>query len=175
MAIILSGSDNHVHVLHEDSITHIAFERSPVEAGFPEFEQELPSVALWVEFYQASANLRLSAVGCECGTLFLSKIRLHTDDSHSPPELVKNWTINLGTSITCCRFFSTGSKHGKDEPVIHLLVTSALLPASVYKNVAEKGFEESFTLSGSEKYDVVTCGLVCDIHLDQKPSILLGT
>lgn len=28
---------------------------------------------------------------------------------------------------------------------------------------------------GSEKHDVITCSLVCDIHMDQKPVILLGT
>ena len=35
--------------------------------------------------------------------------------------------------------------------------------------------KESCTLIGSEKHDVVTCSLVCDIHMDGKPTLLLGT
>ena len=170
---MLSGSDNHVHVFHEDSITHIAYEQTPIEAGFPEFDDDLPSVALWIEFYQ-STNFRLTAIGCECGTLFLRKINQHSENP-SFSEVGKSWSINLGTSITCCRFFPSVNQNETDQAQIHLLVTSALLPASVYTNVCDKGFEQSVVLGGSEKHDVITCGLVCDLHMDQKPSILVGT
>lgn len=34
---------------------------------------------------------------------------------------------------------------------------------------------DPFVLAGSEKHDVITCSIVCDVQMDQQPTILLGT
>ena len=44
-----------------------------------------------------------------------------------------------------------------------------------YRNVLENQLNDAVILVGSDKHDVLTCSIVCDIHMDQKPTILLGT
>ena len=118
--LVLSGSDYRVHLYCEDSVTHMAQEKSAMEY-FPEFADEFPSVALWIEFHLIpDKSRRLTAVGCECGTLFLFIVDLKTN------WVVNNERKNLGSSITSAKFF-------KMDKSVHLLVTNALLPASVYQ------------------------------------------
>ena len=162
--IVLSGSDNRVHLFGEDSITHVAYEK-PAGQDMPEFRIDFPSVVLWIEFHTAGDKFRLTCVGCECGFVALSRVCLKTGN------VLDVSTANHGTSITSSRFFSFGTG-------IQLLVTSALLPATIYRNVETDGLKASGvsqTLQGSERHDVVTCSLICDIHMDGQPTILLGT
>ena len=44
-----------------------------------------------------------------------------------------------------------------------------------YRNILDNKLEDAVLLPGSDKHDVVTCSIVCDVHMDQKPTILLGT
>ena len=118
--MVLSGSDNRVHLFTEDSITHIAQEKVASEE-YPEFRNEFPSVVLWIEFHVlADKSLRLTAVGCECGAFFLYIIDIKSI------TIKHTATVNHGTSITSAKFFTSSNS-------IHLLVTSALLPATVYR------------------------------------------
>jgi len=161
MFLILSGSDNRVHTYCEDLVTHLASEKEAAEF-FPEFTDKFPSVVLWIDFYIVPEKFRFTSVGCECGALFLFIFNLKSNNT------ISKCTINLGTSITSSRFFVTGD-------YINLLVTSALLPATIYTNVLSNELKESFTLAGSEKHDVITCSLVTDLQMDHQPTILLGT
>lgn len=95
----------------------------------PEFQSDFPSVVLWIEFHQlAQSSLRLTAVGCECGAFFLYKVDTRTN------KILDTFSANHGTSITSCRFFTShlGDNSFEGEAV-HLLVTSALMPAVVYR------------------------------------------
>jgi len=118
MFLILSGSDNRVHTYCEDLVTHLASEKEAAEF-FPEFTDKFPSVVLWIDFYIVPEKFRFTSVGCECGALFLFIFNLKSNNT------ISKCTINLGTSITSSRFFVTGD-------YINLLVTSALLPATIY-------------------------------------------
>lgn len=161
MFLILSGSDNRVHVYCEDLVTHMASEKE--DSGFfPEFKDSFPSVVLWIDFYIIPEKYRFTSVGCECGAFFLFIFSLKSN------SIVSTCTTNLGTSVTSSRFFAT-------EDHVNLLVTNALLPAMIYLNVLSNELKEPFTLDGSEKHDVITCCLVTDLQMDQKPTILLGT
>jgi len=159
--LVLSGSDNRVHLFCEDPITHMTSEKEAVEF-FPEFINRFPSVVLWIDFHIVTEKYRFTSVGCECGALFLFIINLKTN------SIISSCTTNLGTSITSSRFFTT-------EDAINLLVTNALLPATIYVNVLGNELKESFPLVGSEKHDVITCSLVSDLQMDGKPTVLLGT
>lgn len=121
VAIVLSGSDNKVHIFSEDSITHFAQER----VEYPEMPElsgrEFPSVVLWVEFFKFNQQFRFTAVGCECGALFLFKVDLKTN------VITSSFNVNHGISITSCHFFMS------DDESVQLLVTSALLPATIYR------------------------------------------
>lgn len=159
---ILSGSDYRVHVYGEDSITHVVQEREAKEF-FPEFSNKFPSVVLWIEFHHPSdRTVRLTSVGCECGSLYLFTVDLKSN------TIVSSLSTNQGTSITSSRFFRTGRQ-------LNLLVTNALLPAVIFNNILEDGLSVSTTLVDSEKQDIITCSLVCDIHMDSQPTVLLGT
>ncbi|EFX65048.1 hypothetical protein DAPPUDRAFT_333583 [Daphnia pulex] len=162
VTIVLSGSDNRVHLFTEDSNTHIAQEKIASDE-FPEFGNEFPSVVLWIEFHiLKEKSLRLTAVGCECGGFFLYVVDTESNSIKSYAN------VNHGTSVTSSKFFDSSDS-------IHLLVTSSLLPATVYRNVLENQLNDSVILVGSDKHDVLTCSIVCDIHMDQLPTILLGT
>lgn len=39
----------------------------------------------------------------------------------------------------------------------------------------ENQLTEDVVLAGSEKHDVINCSIVCDVHMDQQATILLGT
>jgi KICSTOR complex protein kaptin len=158
----LSGSDYKVHLYSEDSITHVVQERDPHEF-FPEFVHEFPSVALWIDFHIIpEKDMRCTSVGCECGTLFLYIVDIKSN------AIIHNHSINLGSSMTSSKFFYMNQ-------TLNLLVTNALLPACVYSNILSNGLSVSSILIGSEKQDIITCSLVCDIQMDQQPTILLGT
>lgn len=106
--------------------------------------------------------MRLTSVGCECGSLYLFTVDLKSN------TIVSSLSTNQGTSITSSRFFRTGRQ-------LNLLVTNALLPAVIFNNILEDGLSVSTTLVDSEKQDIITCSLVCDIHMDSQPTVLLGT
>ncbi len=120
VTIVLSGSDNRVHLFTEDSNTHIAQEKIANDE-FPEFGNEFPSVVLWIEFHiLKEKSLRLTAVGCECGGFFLYVVDIESNSIKSYAN------VNHGTSVTSSKFFDSSDS-------IHLLVTSSLLPATVYR------------------------------------------
>lgn len=45
----------------------------------------------------------------------------------------------------------------------------------LFRNVLDEQLNDPCVLTGSEKHDVITCCLVCDIQMDQHATILLGT
>ncbi|XP_032782019.2 KICSTOR complex protein kaptin isoform X1 [Daphnia magna] len=162
VTIVLSGSDNRVHLFTEDSITHAAQEKIAIDE-FPEFKIEFPSVVLWIEFHiLREKSLRLTAIGCECGNFYLYIV----DTKSNSVKTMAN--VNHGTPVTSSRFLD-------DSDTLNLLVTSSLLPATVYRNILEKFLNDPTILTGSDKHDVITCSIVCDVQMDQQPTILLGT
>ena len=90
---------------------------------FPEFRNAFPSVVLWIEFFTTEdGGTRLTAVGCECGALYLFVVDLREQ------SLVHSCEVTHGNSITSCRFFAQNGG-------VNLLVTNSLLPAMLYKYV----------------------------------------
>lgn len=90
---------------------------------FPEFRKSFPSVVLWIEFFTTEDKAsRLTAVGCECGALYLFVVDLHEQ------SLTHSCEVTHGNSITSCRFFSHNG-------VVNLLVTNSLLPAMLYRYI----------------------------------------
>jgi hypothetical protein len=57
----------------------------------------------------------------------------------------------------------------------HLLVTSALEPAVIYRNISTNYLTDPVVLSGTDSQDCLTSSCICDIDLDGKNEILLGT
>ena len=126
--IVLSGSDNRVHLFVEEATSHAVHEisKQQIDKEFPEFKDPFASVALYVEFfYSDDANggkRRWTAVGCECGAFYLFCVDL----KRSNAAIEKSSRVDLGASVTSCRFFKSGTS-------IHLVVTTSLLPATVYR------------------------------------------
>ncbi|CAF4517106.1 unnamed protein product [Rotaria sp. Silwood1] len=84
-------------------------------------------------------------------------------------------TLEYDSFISTVKFFYHNHKPlEKEHP--HLLVTSALEPAVIYRrNVSVNGLIDPIVLSGTDSQDCITSSCICDIDLDGKNEILLGT
>uniref|UniRef100_A0A8C2DY52 Kaptin (actin binding protein) n=1 Tax=Cyprinus carpio TaxID=7962 RepID=A0A8C2DY52_CYPCA len=69
---LLSGHDQRIHLYIENASLH-QFEEQPVERLFPEL-QELPSNVLWLNVLSIDQNRRLTAFGCQNGSVGLSLV-----------------------------------------------------------------------------------------------------
>ncbi|CAF1282766.1 unnamed protein product [Adineta ricciae] len=83
-------------------------------------------------------------------------------------------TREFDSFISSVKFFYHNKKPLNDEQP-HLLVTSSLEPAVIYRNVTLNIFADPVVLSGTETQDCITSSCVCDIDLDGKNEVLLGT
>uniref|UniRef100_A0A672P815 Kaptin (actin binding protein) n=1 Tax=Sinocyclocheilus grahami TaxID=75366 RepID=A0A672P815_SINGR len=157
---LLSGHDQRIHLYKENASLH-QFEEQPVERLFPEL-QELPSNVLWLNVLSIDQNRRLTAFGCQNGSVGLSLV-----NQKGPGK-----TSRLLSLIALySSFFLTGSQ----RETFNLLVTSSIEMAVVYRDVEQYGLSRQLCLAESDQCDAVLCALVVDLDFDGQHELLLGT
>ncbi|CAF1314333.1 unnamed protein product [Adineta steineri] len=113
---------------------------------------------------------RLIACGHSNGLLDLYITEVPTDGS---PKTVHK-TLEYDSFISTVKFFYHNQKPREDEQP-HLLVTSALEQAVIYRDVIKNHLTDSVVLTGTDSQDCITSSCICDIDLDGKNEIILGT
>nr|CAD7404229.1 unnamed protein product [Timema cristinae] len=139
---------------------------------------------MWMNIYHTSDYAkRVTAFGCECGYVKLTVINVPRN------EIVSDWSIRFESSVTSVALFNDELKlrcpsfinltdvtpADEEEPLLHLLVTTTLQPAVIYRNITVQGFESCYNLPDSDSFDAVMCCLVADIDMDGKHEVILGT
>uniref|UniRef100_A0A8C1X5A3 Kaptin (actin binding protein) n=1 Tax=Cyprinus carpio TaxID=7962 RepID=A0A8C1X5A3_CYPCA len=174
---LLSGHDQRIHLYKENASLH-QFEEQPVERLFPEL-QELPSNVLWLNVLSIEQNRRLTAFGCQNGSVGLSLV------NQKGPEILQNWRVKHDSPISTVLLFPLKQQHestdtntegsGSQRQTFNLLVTSAIEMAVVYRNVEKYGLSRQLCLAESDQCDAVLCALVVDLDFDGQHELLLGT
>lgn len=171
---LLSGHDQCIHLYKENASLH-QFEEQPVEKLFPEL-QELPSNVLWLDVLSIDENRRLTAFGCQNGSVGLSLV------NQKGPEILQNWRIQHDSPISTVLLFPLPQQHlntdtnaGSQKVTFNLLVTSAIEMAVVYRDVEQYGLSRQRCLAESDQCDAVVCALVVDLDFDGENELLLGT
>ncbi|XP_077993085.1 KICSTOR complex protein kaptin-like [Glandiceps talaboti] len=182
---LVSGSDQQVHVFKEDKLLAMhRFVEIPFEDFFPEFK-DLPSNVVWIDVKNIGNKKRLTAVGCENGFL-----RISIQDQKDL-KVVKFCSGQHDGVISCVKVFGCHSneqtppylptseenrnaEHDLEEDY-NVLITSAVEPTVVYRNIFENGLRQQYILKDSEKYDGVLCACLGDVDWDGNLEILLGT
>uniref|UniRef100_A0A8C1UJ91 Kaptin (actin binding protein) n=2 Tax=Cyprinus carpio TaxID=7962 RepID=A0A8C1UJ91_CYPCA len=171
---LLSGHDQRIHLYIENASLH-QFEEQPVERLFPEL-QELPSNVLWLNVLSIDQNRRLTAFGCQNGSVGLSLV------NQKGPEILQNWRLQHDSPISTVLLFPL--KHirnhapptdSSERETFNLLVTSAIEMAVVYRDVEQYGLSRQLCLAESDQCDAVLCALVVDLDFDGQHELLLGT
>ncbi|XP_051532154.1 KICSTOR complex protein kaptin [Myxocyprinus asiaticus] len=170
---LLSGHDQHIHLYKENASLH-QFEEQPVERLFPEL-QELPSNVLWLDVLSIDENRRLTAFGCQNGSVGLSLV------NQKGPEILQNWRVQHDSPISTVLLFPFQEQHSNTDTnssqreAFNLLVTSAIEMAVVYRDVEQYGLSRQLYLPESDQCDAVLCALVVDLDFDGQHELLLGT
>uniref|UniRef100_A0A671KNK1 Kaptin (actin binding protein) n=1 Tax=Sinocyclocheilus anshuiensis TaxID=1608454 RepID=A0A671KNK1_9TELE len=158
---LLSGHDQLIHLYKENASLH-QFEEQPVERLFPEL-QELPSNVLWLNVLSIDQNRRLTAFGCQNGSVGLSLV------NQKGPEILQNWRVQHDSPISTVLLFPL------KQETFNLLVTSSIEMAVVYRDVEQYGLSRQLCLAESDQCDAVLCALVVDLDFDGQHELLLGT
>nr|CAD7573443.1 unnamed protein product [Timema californicum] len=179
---LLSGSDEKVHLFREDRLNH-CYIKAETEDYFPELSRA-PSIVMWMDVHHTSDYAqRVTAFGCECGYVKLTVINVPRN------EIISDCSIRFESSVTSVALFNDELKlrcpsfinltdvspADEEEPSLHLLVTTTLQPAVIYRNITVQGFESCYNLPDSDSFDAVMCCLVADIDMDGKQEVILGT
>ncbi|XP_059161076.1 KICSTOR complex protein kaptin-like isoform X2 [Physella acuta] len=182
--LLLSGSDNKVHMYRQSRDCISFYEESDANEYFPEFAK-IEGCVTQMELRSINDSHRLTVVGTQTGLVTLSLVNVVSR------EIVEMWVTEQDSPITSLHFFTqhahapcpnfldiqdpaTGDEEVKPEEV-NLLVTSAIDPALVFCDVINSGLSKSHTLPLSNSHDVVLCSCVVDIDFDGENEILLGT
>uniref|UniRef100_A0A671KRK7 Kaptin (actin binding protein) n=1 Tax=Sinocyclocheilus anshuiensis TaxID=1608454 RepID=A0A671KRK7_9TELE len=164
---LLSGHDQLIHLYKENASLH-QFEEQPVERLFPEL-QELPSNVLWLNVLSIDQNRRLTAFGCQNGSVGLSLV------NQKGPEILQNWRVQHDSPISTVLLFPL--KHG--WLVCCLFCTMCLVECKinvcVFRDVEQYGLSRQLCLAESDQCDAVLCALVVDLDFDGQHELLLGT
>ncbi|XP_069575676.1 KICSTOR complex protein kaptin isoform X1 [Brachyistius frenatus] len=173
---LLSGHDQKIHLYKENASLH-QFEEQPVERLFPELQQ-LPSNVLWLDMLNTAGGRRLSAFGCQNGSVGLALV------NQAVPEVLQSWRVHFDSPISTVLLFPLSCRTESSQPCAqrrediegyNLLVTSTIEKAVVYREVQERGLSWSVCLSESDQWDAVLCALVIDLDFDGQKEVLLGT
>ncbi|XP_037073246.1 KICSTOR complex protein kaptin-like [Pollicipes pollicipes] len=166
---LLSGSDKTMHLYCEDKPNQ-SFREEPLEPLFPEFA-DLPSVVLWTNFYKDIPGLRVTALACEGGYIRVSVVDL------SLLRVTHVWSTTHDNPVTSVRLFTLGTRLEAPEFVRAALrdpsdlATPCRPPAA-----APAGHQRADAVGGvHDASDVVTCSCVCDINMDSRNELVLGT
>lgn len=130
---------------------------------------------LWLNVLSIDPNRRLTAFGCQNGSVGLSLV------NQKGPEILKNWRVQHDSPISTVLLFplkqqqqSTDTNSSQRE-TFNLLVTSAVEMAVVYRDVEQYGLSRQLCLAESDQCDAVLCALVVDLDFDGQHELLLGT
>eukprot|EP01112_Ceratiomyxa_fruticulosa_P014297 TRINITY_DN4083_c0_g4_i1.p1 TRINITY_DN4083_c0_g4~~TRINITY_DN4083_c0_g4_i1.p1 ORF type:complete len:465 (+),score=82.44 TRINITY_DN4083_c0_g4_i1:162-1556(+) len=195
-AFLIFGSDECVHMYLPTS--HKGdYQELVILPYFPELTRPSPynqsplptpstSPVMKSEFAYLSQNgvrLRLCALGCQNGLVFLTIV---DEDSK---ELVSGSHFMMDGPVSSLHFYSPPHpvkffspyahsqiqlKEKSDN--IHLLVCSTVGCAVVFCDVINKGLQQApIPLPHSDGFDSITCSAITDFDLDGKLEILIGT
>ena len=181
---ILTGSDNRIHVFLEISND---FVEAVVNKVFPEFMDDFPSIPTQVEFrYVQHSNQRLTAVGCECGEIFVFLVEF----DNNVPSIKKTWTYSYGDGpVNTLQFFpaskspipsfvankDTISENVDETENIKLLAVHSFTESLVFDDVAAKGLSSFQHLEGSHLFDQPNSGTALDLDCNGNFTIVIGT
>uniref|UniRef100_A0A671KVG3 Kaptin (actin binding protein) n=1 Tax=Sinocyclocheilus anshuiensis TaxID=1608454 RepID=A0A671KVG3_9TELE len=154
---LLSGHDQLIHLYKENASLH-QFEEQPVERLFPEL-QELPSNVLWLNVLSIDQNRRLTAFGCQNGSVGLSLV------NQKGPEILQNWRVQHDSPISTVLLF----------PLKQHLSLNCKINVCVFRDVEQYGLSRQLCLAESDQCDAVLCALVVDLDFDGQHELLLGT
>uniref|UniRef100_A0A671KVC8 Kaptin (actin binding protein) n=1 Tax=Sinocyclocheilus anshuiensis TaxID=1608454 RepID=A0A671KVC8_9TELE len=169
---LLSGHDQLIHLYKENASLH-QFEEQPVERLFPEL-QELPSNVLWLNVLSIDQNRRLTAFGCQNGSVGLSLV------NQKGPEILQNWRVQHDSPISTVLLFPLKQQHqSPDTNICCLFCTMCLVECKinvcVFRDVEQYGLSRQLCLAESDQCDAVLCALVVDLDFDGQHELLLGT
>uniref|UniRef100_A0A672P9T6 Kaptin (actin binding protein) n=1 Tax=Sinocyclocheilus grahami TaxID=75366 RepID=A0A672P9T6_SINGR len=182
---LLSGHDQRIHLYKENASLH-QFEEQPVERLFPEL-QELPSNVLWLNVLSIDQNRRLTAFGCQNGSVGLSLV------NQKGPEILQNWRVQHDSPISTVLLFPLKQQHQSPDTnsengcclqvsgwlVCCLFCTMCLVECKinvcVFRDVEQYGLSRQLCLAESDQCDAVLCALVVDLDFDGQHELLLGT
>ncbi|CAK8671032.1 unnamed protein product [Clavelina lepadiformis] len=161
---ILLGSDRSFHVYAQNEVE---FVEEPTKKYFCELDS-ITKQPIFLEMKNISDMRRLSIAGYECGSLSMFLV-----DSFNN-SITASWTIEHDSPIVQCQLFANNRE--SSEGVEHnVVVVSAREEAMIYRNLLASGFSNPLVLSGSSKYDCVTCCAVADVNYDGIKEVLIGT
>ena len=179
---LLGGSDRRLHIYSEDTAKHMYMEVDP-GAVLPELARTLPSVPLWTDI-TVRGPVRVSATGCEDGTLVVTKIRVNDPDS------LETFEKQFDGPLVSTRLFSltpdpltpppylkvkTDIAETQVSPSLNLCVSHSLGETQVFHNILDCGLAQSSLLPGSDLHDIVTSLCVADVEMRGRQSLILGT
>lgn len=181
---LLSGSDRKIHLYREVNSQH-SFKVAECEEFFPEFK-DLPSVVMWMDIkYYNNNSRRVSVTGHQDGILKVDIVDVKTS------EILQSYLVEFDNPITYVEIFTLSNKvtrpsflppeedvvddDDEETPELNILVLSALIPATVYRDILHKGLKDPIFLPDSNKFDAILTGCILDIDFDGENEILIGT
>ncbi|KAH1007617.1 hypothetical protein HUJ04_004829 [Dendroctonus ponderosae] len=184
IVFILTGSDNLVHIYHENTSEH-SYKDIDNRDLFPEFGKT-PSPVIWIDIcHLNNYEERVTAFGCECGYVKLLKVNTKTN------KVIYNFSTRFSNYISKVQlYFENEVKHPdhfgkiiskiatekKDaRQVLNLIVVNSLLPSVLFRDVLKYGLSDYLTLARHNNSTVFTSCIVADIDFDGQKEILLGT
>ena len=170
-----------MHVYSEDAQS-MYLEVDPATHGLPEFSRRFPSVPLWTDT-AVRAGARVTATGCECGLLVVTRLSLDNLDS------LVSWEKQFHGPLTCTKLFSVTpdpltpppclnlvtSPRAETDSSLHLCVSHSLGQTEVFRDILHSSLADSCSLPESDSSDIVTCICVADVGMAGRQSLVLGT
>ncbi|WAR18243.1 KPTN-like protein [Mya arenaria] len=184
---LLSGSDCRVHLYREVNNQH-RFQEADSDHLFPELK-DLPSVVMWLDIHYYDDNKRrITVTGHQDGLLNVSFVNVQTR------EVDHQYKVEFDNPVTYVVTFSLTNtvprpsflpgetstydhipKHKPSVPELNILILSALIPATIYRDVLRHGLRDPIFLPDSNKFDALLTGCIIDIDFDGENEILVGT
>merc|ERR1719450_116735 len=148
----------------------------------PEFVRTFPSVPIWTDIAMVE-DTRVTATGCECGTLLVTTISVDSLDN------LQTWEKEFDGPLTSLKLFSVtpppltppaclGFKDKIPESSsssLHLCVAYSLGETQVFHNILENCLADYSNLPESDSSDLVTSICVADVEMSGQNNIILGT
>ncbi|KAK0090245.1 hypothetical protein PV325_001940 [Microctonus aethiopoides] len=180
---LISGDDNQLHMIREDKLSH-GYTEFQLDKYFPELIN-LETLVLWINvYYYDNGKRRLTAVACECGLVKISMINVEN------LEIIHEWMLRYDKPVTSVQIFpqhsdgmfysfSDNVKTTKDEstsqPIINILVVTALDPAIVFMDVLRHKLRKDVILRLGDTTECLLSSYIADVNMDGNNEILLGT
>lgn len=187
---VLSGSDLRLHVFFESDQNFLEADHDFMERHFPELAEPSKSVVTWADFtFVDQMQRRLTALGCECGMLFVWIVKMDT------MEVVGKWEADFEGTIARVMFFfdcqiklrppkvlAKKCQKLKDlkgandsNTTLNLLALSTVSTSKIFRDVPSNGIGVELDLPCSDDYDIAACCTAADVDFDGTHEVLIGT